>query len=126
MRRYHRWLSILFGAFILWIGVTGVMIQLADLKAGSEPPPALSAVPAGFSCPPSMICRIKPAPDGAQAWSGFLKDLHSGELFGPAGTVLSILSGLALAFFAFSGLWMYIQMFRNRAARGLKPGWFWQ
>ena len=126
MRRYHRWLSVLLGAFILWIGVTGVMIQLADLAAQNEAPPALSAVPTGFTCPPSMICRIKPAPDGAQAWSGFLKDLHSGELFGPLGTALSIMSGLAVAFFAFSGLWMYIQMFRHRAARSLKPGWFWK
>ena len=36
------------------------------------------------------------------------------------------MSGLVVAFFAFSGLWMYIQMFRTRAARSLKPGWFWK
>ena len=126
MRKYHRWLSVFFGVFILFIGVTGLMIQLADLKAESEPRPALSAAAAGFVCPPDMFCRPKPAPGGAKQWSGFLKDLHSGEEFGPAGTALSILSGLALTFFAFSGLWMYIQMFRNRAARSLKPGWFWK
>jgi uncharacterized iron-regulated membrane protein len=126
MRKYHRWLSVLFGVFILWIGTTGVMIQLADLTAQSEPPSAHSAIPAGFTCPPDMTCRVKPAPGGAKAWSGFIKELHSGEEFGPLGTALSIMSGLALMFFAFSGLWMYIQMFRNRAPRSLKPGWFWQ
>jgi hypothetical protein len=36
MRKYHRWLSVVFGAFLLWIAATGVMIQLADLKAASE------------------------------------------------------------------------------------------
>ena len=126
MRKYHRWLSVFFSVFILFIGVTGVMIQLADLKAESEPRPTLSATPTGFVCPPEMSCRPKPAPGGAKQWSGFIKELHSGEEFGPAGTVLSILSGLALTFFAFSGLWMYVQMFRNRAARSLKPGWFWK
>ena len=40
MRRYHRWLSVVVGLFILWIGVTGVLIQLTDLKAESEPRPA--------------------------------------------------------------------------------------
>ena len=33
------------------------------------------------------------------------------------GTVISLLSGLALFFFAFSGLWMYVQMWRGRLAR---------
>ena len=32
-------------------------------------------------------------------------------------------SGLAMVFFSFSGLWLYIQMWRNRKDRALKPGW---
>ena len=126
MRRYHRWLSILFGVFFLWIGVTGVMIQLTELKAGAEPPAAVAAAPAGFICPPDMICQPKPAPNGAKAWGGFIKELHAGEEFGSVGTTISLLSGMALVFFAFSGLWMYIRMFRERAARSLKPKWFWK
>ncbi len=60
-----------------------------------------------------MNCRPKPAPGG---WNvGFLHHLHSGEEFGPIGTALAMLSGVALVFFAFSGLWMYVQMFRGRA-----------
>jgi hypothetical protein len=39
---------------------------------------------------------------------------------------ISLLSGFAMIFFSFSGLWMYIQMWRSRAGRGLKPAWFWK
>ena len=126
MRKYHRWLSVVVGLFILWIGVTGVMIQLTDLKAKSEPRPALSAAAAGFTCPPDLVCRPKPAANSAKAWEGFLKDLHSGEEFGPLGTALSILSGLALIFFAVSGLWMYVRMWSHRRTNNHKPGWFWK
>jgi hypothetical protein len=31
-----------------------------------------------------------------------------------------------MIFFSFSGLWLYIQMWRNRKNRALKPGWFWK
>ena len=54
------------------------------------------------------------------------KPTHAGEEFGPAGTAISILSGFALLFFAFSGLWLYIRMWRERAARGAKDRWFWK
>ena len=126
MRKYHRWLSVVAGLFILWIGVTGVLIHLTDLMAKSEPRPVLSAAAAGFTCPPDLICRPRPAANSAKAWEGFIKELHAGEEFGPVGTALSILSGLALIFFAVSGLWMYVRMFRERAARTVKPGWFWK
>jgi len=42
------------------------------------------------------------------------------------GTAISLLSGIALLFFAGSGVWLYLQMWRNRKARALKPGWFWR
>lgn len=130
MRKWHRWLSVLFGVVLLWIAVTGVLSQLpvwveqfggeAAERAATAPP-----VPAGFVCPDSMICRPKPAPDSARAWVGYIHHLHSGEEFGPVGTVIATLAGLSLVFFAFSGLWMYVQMWRNRKDRGVKPGWFW-
>jgi hypothetical protein len=44
----------------------------------------------------------------------------------PLGTAISLLTGCALLFFSVSGLWMYLQMWRNRKQRSLKPGWFWQ
>lgn len=123
MRTYHRWLALFFAPFLLWIACTGFLIQVVPLVyPAANRPPALTAadVPAGFLCPPSMTCRPK-----RKAIGGVLHGLHSGERFGPLGTALSILSSLALLFFSFSGLWMYVQMWRNRARRSLKPRWFW-
>jgi uncharacterized iron-regulated membrane protein len=125
MRKWHRWLSVIFGVFLLFIATTGVLSQFAALKADSEPRP-VAAAPAGFVCPETMMCRPKPNPDGAAPWVSYLHHLHSGEEFGPVGTAISIMSGFALIFFSFSGLWLYIAMWRNRASRGVKPGWFWK
>lgn len=123
MRKWHRWLSVMFGVFLLWIAVTGVLSHAAALwptggVARVEPP-------AGFVCPETMMCRPKPAPDSARAWAGFFHNLHSGKEFGPVGTTIAVLSGLAMVFFSFSGLWLYIAMWRNRSSRKAKPGWFW-
>jgi uncharacterized iron-regulated membrane protein len=119
MRKWHRWLVVFFGVFLLWIAGTGVGMQLADVFGGEGPPPAAAkaAAPEGKPAAP------KPKP---QDLHHILQHLHSGETFGPLGTVINTLSGLALLFFSFSGLWMYIQMWRNRNSRALKPGWFWK
>ena len=125
MRKWHRWLAVLFGVFLLWISATGVLSQVGSLvnKGGFETAAseararaaAAAATPPGFTCPETMTCRPKPKP---AAWNvGLLHHLHSGESFGPAGVIVSILSGLTLFFFAFSGLWMYIQMLRGRMVR---------
>jgi uncharacterized iron-regulated membrane protein len=125
LRKWHRWLAVLFGVFLLWISVTGVLSQIGSLanRGGFETEAsearakaaAKAATPPGFICPDTMSCRPKPKPT---AWNvGLLHHLHSGESFGPAGTIVSMLSGLALMFFSFSGLWMYIQMWRGRIAR---------
>ncbi|GLR46523.1 PepSY domain-containing protein [Sphingomonas astaxanthinifaciens] len=120
MRKWHRWLSVFFGILILFIATTGILSQVGSLvnesRQAAAPPPA---IPAGFVCPETMNCRPKPQPGG---WNvGLLHHLHSGEEFGPVGVALSILSGFALLFFAFSGLWMYIQMFRARASKQSNP-----
>jgi len=116
VRKWHRWLAVLFGVFLLWISATGVLSQVGSLvNKGRASRPAASATPPGFKCPETMTCRPKPKPG---AWNvGALHNLHSGETFGPTGTMVSIMSGLALMFFSFSGLWMYIQMWRGRLAR---------
>ena len=162
MRKYHRWLSVLFGIFLLWIAGTGVLSQIVPIvqRGGFEeeregpPPPATAGVglvpaaqeleedeappaatangttgtattPAPFVCPATMNCRPKPA-GGGQSIVGLLHHLHSGESFGPVGVVISTLSGLALFFFAFSGLWMYVEMYRRRSHRHSHPRrWFW-
>jgi len=124
MRKWHRWLSVLFGAFLLWISVTGVLSQVVPWFT-PKPQPAAVAVgaPPGFICPETMMCRPKGT---GKSIIGTLHDLHSGESFGPLGVFIATLSGLALVFFSFSGLWVYIQMWRNRKDRKLKPGWFWK
>ena len=129
MRKWHRWLSVTFGVLLLWIAVTGVLSQIPLWgetfgAKEAEQASAASLVPAGFKCPETMTCRPK-KPQGAIN-AGLLHHLHSGESFGPAGVVIATLSGLAMVFFSFSGLWLYIQMWRNRSKRGVAPKWFWK
>ncbi len=154
MRTYHRWLSVLFGLFILFIAVTGVLSQIGSLvnNGGFEeetkergarqtvaignaivapaqahegemaaPAPSAAATPAAFICPADMTCRPKRVAKPGEWNIGYLHHLHSGEEFGPVGVIISLLSGLALIFFAISGLYMYIQMFRRRAHRASHP-----
>ena len=159
MRTYHRWLSVLFGLFILFIAVTGVLSQIGSLVnnggfedetaergarqasaigqaivpsaqahehdeaavAGEDAKPATATATPAFACPADMTCRPKRVAKPGEWNVGFLHHIHSGEQFGPVGVIISLLSGIALIFFAFSGLWMYIQMFRRRAHRASHP-----
>jgi hypothetical protein len=165
MRKWHRWLSFLFGAFILFIAVTGVLSQVGTLvnnggfekevaqtgarqaaavgaaivspaaaheheaaavKARAAQPGA-AATGAAFTCPADMTCRPKRVAKPGEWNVGFLHHIHSGEEFGPVGVMLSMLSGIALIFFAFSGLWMYVYMFTRRARKTHHHGgkFFW-
>lgn len=36
MRKYHRWLAVLFGVFLCWIALTGFGIQLVTLTQGGD------------------------------------------------------------------------------------------
>ena len=49
---------------------------------------------------------------------GYAQELRRGmktfSNFAVSFTIISILSGCSLFFFAFSGLWMYVQMWRGR------------
>jgi uncharacterized iron-regulated membrane protein len=126
MRKFHRWISVFFGVFLLWIAVTGTLSQIVPLLAGGEKPKVEASAKPAFVCPPDYLCRPKPKPGDPRAVIGLLHHLHSGETFGPVGVAISLLSGLAMIFFSFSGLWLYIQMWRNRAERKLTPRWFWK
>lgn len=148
MRKIHRWLSVIFGVFILFIATTGVLSQIGDLvnKGGfgeetqekgakqaavvrdaivppakaheeDEAPVAKPAAEAAFTCPADMTCRPKRVPQPGEWNVGYLHHLHSGEEFGPAGVIISLMSGFGLIFFAMSGLYMYIQMYRGRLVR---------
>jgi uncharacterized iron-regulated membrane protein len=104
---------------MLFVGATGILIQGFSLADEMAKPPVAATV----SIPRA---EGKPAPRSAmKRWEGWIKHLHSGESFGPVGTAISIASGFALLFFAGSGLWMYLQMWRRRAA-GQRRGLFWR
>jgi uncharacterized iron-regulated membrane protein len=133
MRKWHRWLSVLFGVFLLWIAVTGVLSQIVPLverggfeneaQETAERAEVLArATPPGFVCPETLSCQ--PKRKGGSI-VGLLHHLHSGESFGPLGTAIALLSGLTMIFFSFSGLWLYVQMWSNRKDRGLTPRWWW-
>ena len=134
MRKWHRWLSVFFGVFFLWIAVTGVLSQNvpiverggfeSEARESAELAEALArATPPGFVCPETLSCQPKRMGGGI---TNLLHHLHSGESFGPTGTIIATLSGFAMVFFAVTGLWLYIQMWRNRKERGLTPRWWWQ
>lgn len=132
MRKWHRWISVVFGVFLLWIAITGTLSQIVPLmSSGGEGPPRAAQTQAGtpakpaFVCPPDYMCRPRPK-GGMRSMVGLLHHLHSGESFGPVGVLIGTLSGFAMIFFSFSGLWLYIQMWRNRKDRNLKPGLFWK
>lgn len=120
MRKWHRWLSLFFGVILLWVAVTGVLSQIVPLFLGGGE--TAQAAPAGFVCPETMTCRPKQAGGTIMRT---LHHLHSGDSFGPAGIVIFTLAGFAMVFFAVSGLWLYVQMFRFRKTRGLRPSWLW-
>lgn len=129
MRKWHRWLSVFFGLFLFFIATTGLLSHAADLWPAAEPTAAQIAAqtpPAGWECPPRWRCRAPEAEGGFASYKGFFHHLHSGEEFGLPGVILSIASGVALLFFALSGLWMYVRMWRDRARRGATDRWFWK
>jgi uncharacterized iron-regulated membrane protein len=129
MRKWHRWLSLFFFPFLLWTAVTGLVIQYNHVFGRDErkaPSAAeLAATHPGFVCPADLTCKPRLTKETMPV-EMLIKHLHAGQPFGPIGTLLSVLSALALAFFSLSGLWLYVRMWRYRAGRGQKPGWFWK
>ena len=131
MRKWHRWLSLFFGVVLIFVTVTGLLHYAAVWWPAAEPPPeaiAATAPPAGWECPEGWRCR-PPSPEGSNVLRenlGLIHHLHAGSEGGIWGEIIVMLSGLALLFFCVSGLWMYVQMWRQRAQRGAKDRWFWK
>lgn len=141
-RRYHRWLSLPFGLILLWVALTGIAMQAVEiydkgLFGEDEDRPAL--VPAARAqehdedaqaARPTAIAAAHPLAATAAAATPaapprppqskahqlheLLQHLHSGEWFGPFGTIIQTLGGIAMTFFAVSGMWMYVTMYRRR------------
>ena len=130
LRRYHRWLVVPFGLILLWVAFTGVAMQLVDiydhggLSQPERPQPASAKAASGKVAAGPVAAASAPAMPGpagqpprskARQLHGLLQHLHSGEWFGPLGTIIQTLAGLSLNFFAVSGMWMYLTMYRRRA-----------
>ena len=130
MRKWHRWLSVFFGIFMLFIAVTGVLSQAAVLwpesAAEAVAREAAAIPPEGFECPEGWRCMPPRTETGIRGMVGLFHHLHSGEEFGPLGTLISVLSGFVLIFFSISGLWLYIRMWADRSKRGAPDRWFWK
>jgi uncharacterized iron-regulated membrane protein len=129
MRKWHRWLSFIFGAFLLFIAVTGVLSHVTAMVAqGSvfeqeeSERPVVAQIASGKS--EKATAQPEKKRDPKRKWVGLMHHLHSGEFFGPVGVIISLLSGIAMIFFSFSGLWLYFQMFVRRRRLG-KPDMFW-
>lgn len=123
MRKWHRIIAPYFALFLIVITVTGVAVQATDLL--DTPKEAGTHVKAGRASAAATMPQSRPAAEKGESamhrWGHWLKKLHSGESLGPVGLAINILSGLALLFFATSGLWMYVQIplrrWRRRSAR---------
>lgn len=129
MRKWHRWLSVFFAIIMIWVAVTGLLHYLAIWWPSAAPSAqalAAAAPPAGFVCPEGWRCMPPPAGGGLMSMLGLFHHLHSGESLGLVGEIIVMLSGIALVFFSVSGVWVYVQMWRNRQDRGLKGGMFWK
>ncbi|HQN53939.1 MAG TPA: PepSY-associated TM helix domain-containing protein [Novosphingobium sp.] len=127
MRKWHRWISVFFGVFLLWIAVTGTLSQVVPMYIDATSAGASAEAPKpAVACPEGYTCRPKPKDGDPRALVGLLHHLHSGESFGALGVAIATLSGFAMIFFSFSGLWLYILMWRGRKDRGVKPAWFWK
>lgn len=140
MRKWHRWLVILTGVFMVWIAATGLVGQVMTLAGGEHhdgPPPAAAKAMQKGSAPQTAASAAKPGSDdhdGPPQQGGhrgkpdlyhFIIDLHSGNILGPFGKIVSSLMGAALLFFSISGMWMYVDMFRKRKNIG-RSGLFWK
>jgi len=109
LRRWHKLLAPFFAAFLLLIGVTGVAIQATDLL--DKP---VRSSPSAMANGPSNALAGKPRRSPMGEWNHWLKKVHSGEIVGGGGIAVNLLSGIALAYFAGSGFWMYFTMWQRR------------
>ncbi len=117
MRRWHKLLAPWFALILFVIAFTGAATQATAIL---DTPPATSA-----ATPGAAADKVKPPKDAKRSslggWNHWFKKLHSGESLGPVGIALNLAGGLALLFFAGSGVWMYLTMWlRRRRSRRLR------
>lgn len=117
MRRWHKLLAPWFALILFVIAFTGAVTQATALL---DRPPAKSAAASGGKADLAGIPRDEKR-TALGGWNHWFKKLHSGESLGPVGIALNLAGGLALLFFAGSGVWMYLTMWlKRRRARRLR------
>jgi hypothetical protein len=128
MRKFHRWLAPTLALFLLIIAGTGIGIQTTDLIGDKPTSERMPQNPGGAGASAGQSTgrdAKREAPGPMKQWNRFFKHIHSGEYFGPFGIFINMIAGIALLFFAVSGMWMYLSMFRRRQRNGLQ-GMFWK
>lgn len=108
LRQLHRWIGLALCLFIAVIGLTGTILQGIMVIYGDTGP--------------------QQAP-GEPFWVVQMRDLavtiHTGAFASMPGVYVSLICGLGLLYFAVSGLWMYLDLYRSRAALG-RTSFFWR
>jgi len=125
VRGWHLWLGVLLALIFAGIAVTGILAGVAALVP-EEAARTAASVPEGFVCPEGWRC-IAPASEGSlRGRLGEILALHSGQRFGSAGALVSILAGAALLFFSISGLWFNLATWRRKRRSATRDRWFWK
>jgi uncharacterized iron-regulated membrane protein len=122
LRRVHRWLATLGMIFLLYVALTGTLLQLDEMLTGSGPnivsagPPPVETHPAPPRYPPGR---------GPHTLNALLEELHNGSILGLAGRWIDLTVGITFIVLSVTGGLMYFQMLWGRRARG-RSSWFWQ
>jgi hypothetical protein len=127
LRKFHRWLATLAMLFLLYVSVTGTLLQFNEIQTGGGanlvrlgPPPGTGpAVPGAVSVTPFPPGR------GPHTANAFLEDLHNGSVIGKAGRWIDLAVGIILIVLSVTGSVMFLQMLWLRRGRGRKS-WFWK
>ena len=108
LRRLHRWTALPLFAFLALIAASGTALQLIMMIYGDTGP--------------------RRAP-GEPLWVVTVRDLavtlHTGAFAGIAGVYVSVLCALGLLLFSVTGIWMYLDLYRVRAAQN-RRALFWR
>lgn len=106
LRRIHRWVALVLAVFMAMIGLTGSILQ------------AIVAVYGDPSGPGDTYPAAAHVPGWAMTLQHVVLQIHTGFFAGMTGTYYGMACGLGLLFFSVSGLWMFVQMYRQRFRRG--------
>lgn len=108
LRRLHRWLGIVLALFLLVIALTGTILQVIMATYGDSGPMQAPGEP-------FWVVRVRD-------WA---VTVHTGAFTGITGVYIGIICALGLLFFCVSGVWIYLELYRSRAAYGRKS-LFWR